>query len=332
VLQYIISVLTIGAIVGILSLGLNVRWGWVGDLDLAYYLFVAMGAYVGGALQAGPSQNLGDGSGWILGMTLPFPVALLIGGAVGAASAAIVGGIALFRLRGDYFAITTLAFTLIAVEFLSQNRNIFDGFNGVYGIPQPFESQLNLSQDDYQWFFLGLCCVLLIIVYLILNLLYHSAFGRTLRAVREDEIAAAAFGRNVYSLKLKAYVIGGACAGLGGVLFAAYLSTWNPTVWAPAETFLLYAGIFLGGQANSKGVVIGTIIVVVAIPEATRFLPEIPGHGDLFPALHLVFVGIVLIAVLRFRPQGLLPEPRSRDRDNRWRRKPPPPIVEAVNG
>ena len=330
-LQYVIGVLTIGAIVGILALGLNVRLGWVGDLDIAYYMFVAIGAYIGGVLQVGPLPDTGGG-GWILGLSLPFPLGVIGGTAAAAAVALVVGAIALFRLRGDYFAISTLAFTLIALEFLSQDLSIFDGYNGIYGIPQPFESQLNLDQGTYQWFFLGMCGLALLLVYVVLRALYRSPFGRTLRAIREDEVAAAAFGRNIYGEKLKAYVIGAACGGLGGVLYGAYLSTWNPTIWAPTETFLLYGGIFIGGLANSRGILIGSLVVVVALPEAVRFLPEIPGHGDLFPALHLVLVGLLLIAVLKLRPQGLWPEPRSRDRDRRTPSKPRRTVAGEGNG
>jgi branched-chain amino acid transport system permease protein len=312
-LYYFLSVATIGVIVGILALGLNVRWGWAGELDLAYYSFVAIGAYMGAVLQLPRSTEL-DGNSWILGLSLPFPIGLLGGAASAAAASLVIGAIALRRLRGDYFAITTVAFSLVITAVLSQQTNIFNGFLGVYGLQPPFQSQLNLDPVTYQWFFLGMCVVALLIVYGILELLYRSPFGRTLRAIREDETAAAAFGRNVYVEKLKAYVIGGACAGIGGVLLAQYLTTWNPSGWGTIETLLLYSAIFLGGQANARGVLIGTLIALVLIPEGTRFLPTVLINPDLVPALRNVAISILIVAVLRFRPQGILPEPRPRDR------------------
>jgi ABC-type branched-subunit amino acid transport system permease subunit len=312
VIDYIVSALTVGAILGILTLGLNVRWGWAGELDLAYYAFVALGAYVGAVLQLPHSQEPG-GSGWILGLQLPFWVGLLGGAVVSTVASLLVGALALRRLRGDYLAITTVAFSLVVAAVLSQEKGIFNGFNGVYGLPQPYADVLNLDPATYSKFFLGMCVAILGIVYLVLELLYRSPFGRTLRAIREDETAAAAFGRNIFAEKLKAYVIGGACAGIGGVLFAQFLSAWNPYSWATIETFLLYSAIFLGGQANGRGVLLGTLVVLVAVPEVTRFLPAVPGHPDLFPALRNIVSGILVLAVLRWRPQGILPERRPRD-------------------
>lgn len=331
-IQYVVSALTIGVIAGILALGLNVRWGWAGEFDLAYYAFVAIGAYMGAVLQLPHSQEVVPGSGWILGLSLPFPIGLLGGLLSSAIASALFGAIALFRLRGDHFAISTIAFSLILAAFLTQEKSLFNGFLGVYGLQQPFEAQLNLNPDTYQWFFFGLCIAILVIVYVLQSWLYGSPFGRTLRAIREDETAAAAFGRNVYAEKLKAYVIGGAIGGVGGVMFAQYLGTWNPGVWSTSETFILYTAIFVGGQANAWGVLLGTLIALVIIPQGTLFLPEIPGHRDLFPALRLVASGILLVAVLKFRPQGLLPEPRPRDSMRKVGPELPSAVVPTIDG
>ncbi len=311
-IEYLVSVLTIGVIVCIFTLGLNVRFGWAGELDLAFYAFVAIGAYMSAVIQL-PRSNLTGGAGWILGLSLPFPIAVLGGVACSVVASLVIGAIALRKLRGDYFAITTVAFFLIIFTIFGQVNNLFDGFNGLYGLQQPFESQLNLDQGTYQWFFLGMCVVVLLIVYGTLELLSRSPFGRGLRSIREDETAAAAFGRNVYVEKLKAYVIGGACAGLGGALLCQYLTAWSPNVWGSVETFLLYSAIFVGGVGNSRGVLIGTFIALVFIPEVTRFLPTIPTHPDIEAAVRNVVGAILIVVVVKFRPQGILREPRPRD-------------------
>ncbi len=225
-ISYVVSALSLGAITYILVMGLNVRWGWAGELDLAYYAFVALGAYFGAVLQLPPSTE-GSGSGWILGLQLPFVVGLLGGTLISAAASAIVGAIALRKLRGEYLAITTVAFTFIAAAVLSQDARLFDGFNGVYGLTEPFRGTFNVSPQTYAALLLLLLAALALIVYLILEALYRSPFGRTLRMIREDQVSASAFGRNVYAEKLKAYVIGGACAGFGGVLLAQWLSAFN---------------------------------------------------------------------------------------------------------
>ncbi|HTD48745.1 MAG TPA: branched-chain amino acid ABC transporter permease, partial [bacterium] len=167
----------------------------------------------------------------------------------------------------------------------------------------------------YPVFYLAFCLAVLIAVYLFLERLFWSPFGRALRSVREDETAAAAFGRNVFALKLKGYVIGGVIAGLGGALFVHFLGAFNVSAWSPVETLLLYAAIFVGGTGNNRGVILGIFLVLIFFQEVTRFLPEIPGHPDFGPAVREILIGILILAVLRWRPQGFLPEPRAKDRD-----------------
>lgn len=111
-------------------------------------------------------------------------------------------------------------------------------------------------------YFLAICLVALVITFLVLQRLFNSPFGRAVRSVREDT-ASLAFGRNVYLLKLKAYILGGCVAGLGGALVAAYITAFNPYGWTPQETFLIYAALFIGGQGNAIGAIIGTFFVEV---------------------------------------------------------------------
>ena len=311
-IDYIVSALTVGVMFTIFSLALNVRWGWSGDLDLSVMAYVAVGAYTAAVFMVGPSK-LPPPEHWILGLHQPFIVAVLAAMVVCGVLSLIVGTIALRSLRGDYFAITTLATTLIIYAFISQYLPLFDGFEGVVGIPQPFETVLNLDPSTYNYFYFAFCVVALVLVYLILQAIIRSPFGRALRAVREDELASKAFGRNVFGLKLTAYVIGGMFAGLGGALFAAYLGVWNPYAWDTSETFLLLGAILIGGSGNLRGVILGTFFIVVLIQEATRFLPTIPGHEDAATAIRFIAVGVLILAVLRWRPQGLLPEPRDKD-------------------
>ena len=121
------------------------------------------------------------------------------------------------------------------------------------------------------------------------------------------------FGRDIYLLKLKAYVLGAGLGGLGGALFAAYVTAFNPSAWSPLETVILYAAVLVGGRGNIRGVVLGVFIVFVLIEESTRFLPEIPGHPTIVLALRPIVIGAALVLFLRFRPQGLLPERRTFD-------------------
>ncbi len=310
---YIVSLLTLLIITAIIVIGLNVRWGWAGEFDLSYYSFVAIGAYTAGVLIGGPSGGpnalVPAPDGWILGLHWPFLPSVAVAVLVSGALSGLLGAIALRNLRGDYFAIATIAFTLILTATFSQNFQLLNGFNGVFGIPQPFYDFLH--QPDffiYSLIYMGICLVALLIVYVILEALFKSPFGLTLRAIREDEQAAAAFGRNVYLGKLKAFVIGGMVAGLGGSLYAVYLTAWNPSAWAPMEGFLLFAAIFVGGQANNRGVILGVFLVMILIPEGTRWLPPIEGRPELYPALRNIAGALLILIALRWRPQGILPE------------------------
>ena len=312
-IEYLVSLLTLTFITGVIVTGLNVRWGWAGEFDLSYYAFVAIGAYLTGVLVGPPSGGsnplVNPPDGWILGLHWPFIPSVIVSMLFTGALSGLLGAVALRKLRGDYFAITTVAFTLIVTAVFSQNFQLFNGFLGIFSIPQPFYNFLH--QPDvftYNLIFLGLCFVCLVVVYVVLEWLFNSPFGLTLRSIREDEQASAAFGRNVYVGKLKAYVIGGMVAGLGGSLYAVYLTAWNPSTWSAIEGFLLFAGIFLGGQANTRGVILGVFIVTILIPEGTRWLPEFQSRPDLYPALRNIVGGLVILAVLRWRPQGLLPE------------------------
>ena len=312
--NYLVSIATQGVIFAIFVLGLNVRWGWEGDLDIAYYGFIAIGAYIDAVITLPPASQRPP-TEYILGLQWPFVVGALAAMLAGAVLSLLVGALALRKLRGDYFAITTLATALIMQAVISNDARIFAGYNGLYGLSQPFNSLLRLDAHVYPVFYLVFCLAVLIAVYLFLERLFWSPFGRALRSVREDETAAAAFGRNVYALKLTGYVLGGAIAGLGGALFVHFLGAFNVSAWAPVETLLLYAAIFVGGTGNNRGVILGIFLVLIFFQEVTRFLPEIPGHPDFGPAAREIMIGILILVVLRWRPQGILPEPRARDRD-----------------
>jgi branched-chain amino acid transport system permease protein len=242
----------------------------------------------------------------------PFLVGVLAAVVLAGAVSAVIGAVALRKLRDDYFGITTLAFALILALVIGQYVPLFDGYAGLYNIPQPFDSAGTLGTDGA--YFLGICIVALGLTLWFLRRVFRSPFGRALRSVREDDVASQAFSRNVYMLKLKAYILGGCIAGLGGALLAAYITAMNPYGWTPQETFLIYAALFIGGTGNMWGTVIGTFFVEVGIQEVTRYMPAIGNNGSAPDALRLVLIGLLIVGIIWFRPQGVLPEPRARDR------------------
>lgn len=305
--QYLLSVLTEGAIFGIAALGLNVIWGWAGDFDLTYYGYVALGAYMTIVLSVGKPVPPAE---FILGLQLPFLVAVL--GAIAAASlmGLVVGLIALRNLRGIYFSIVTLGAVYVLYVIAGQYVPLFDGYNGVYGLINPLADTLGISFTGYPYFFLGLCLVFFALVLFLMARVSQSRFGLALRSLREDERAAAAFGRNIYALKLKAYVLGAAIGGLSGALLAAYLTAFNPSAWSPLEAIILYSAILVGGKGNIRGVILGVVVIFMVVQESTRFLPDVPGHPNVIPSMRLITIGLVLVLFLYFRPQGIIPERR----------------------
>jgi branched-chain amino acid transport system permease protein len=310
-INYLVSIGTEGSIFVIMALGLNVIWGWSGDFDLAYYGYVAVGAYMTLVLTIGPPLAPAQ---YILGLSLPYPVAV-VGAVVSAMVVALVVGlIALRHLRGIYFSIVTLGAVYVMYVLAGQLVPLFDGYNGLSGLFDPMGDWFALDYQSYQYFFLGLCLVLAVLVYLLMWRVSGSRFGLALRSLREDERAAAAFGRDIYRLKLKGYVLGAALGAFAGALFAAYLSAFNTSAWAPIEVIVLYSAVLVGGRGNINGVVLGVVIMIVLVQESTRFLPPVPDHPNITLAAREIVVGAVLVLFLRFRPQGLLPERRFVDR------------------
>ena len=315
---YLISILTEGAIFGIMALGLNVIWGWSGDFDLAYYGYVAVGAYMTLVLTIGPPTPPAH---YILGLQLPYPLAVVLAVITSMAVGLVVGSIALRHLRGIYFSIVTLGAVYVMYVLAGQYVPLFDGYNGLSGLFDPMGDWFGLDYLSYQYFLMGLSLVMFALVFLLMWRISGSRFGMALRTLREDERAAAAFGRDIYRLKLKGYVLGAALAGFAGALFAAYLSAFNPSAWSPVgEVIALYAAVLVGGRGNIWGVVVGVLIMGVLVQESTRFLPQLPVLGDLntahpqiLLAMRGAIIGLVLVLFLRFRPQGLLPERRYVD-------------------
>ena len=311
-IDYLVPVLTEASIFAIMALGLNIVWGWSGDFDLAYYGYIALGAYMTLVLTIGPPV---DPTTYILGLSLPFPIAVILGTISAMLLALIVGAIALRHLRGIYFSIVTLGAVYVLYIFAGQFVPLFNGFQGVSGLLDPMGDFFGLDYSSYQFFFLGLCVLVLVAVLILVTRLNGSRFGLALRSLREDERAAAAFGRNIYVTKLKAYVLGAGIGGLAGGLFAAFLTAFNTSAWSPVETIILYAAILVGGRGSTRGVVLGVAVMVMGLQEATRYIPEVANQPSFAPAIRLIITGVVLVLFIRFRPQGILPERRLRDKD-----------------
>lgn len=291
-LNYLISMAVSAGLYALMALGLNVIWGMAGMVNLGLVGFFAVGAYVSA----------------LLTLKLGLPIAL--GMAAGAVAAALVGiAVALVtaRLRGDYMAIVTLGFAETIRVIASNEIWLTNGTDGISGIPGPLRAEL--SPEGFNLLYLCIVCGAVIVAFVIAERLCHSPFGRVLRAIRDDEQVASVAGKYVMAFKIKAFAIGSAALGLAGALYGHYTSFIAPDIFVPLLTLYIKLSLLAGGLGNSRGAVIGAVVVVFFL-ESTRFvIPLIPGLSPVQgAALREFLISASLIVVLRFRPGGLVPE------------------------
>ena len=302
-IDFLITVMAIAGVYGVLAMGLQVNVGYTGISNFGQAGFAAFGAYTMAVLVTGGPDGDGLFSFWIA-----FPIAILATMAFG-----VLIGTASLRLRADYFAIATIA-AAEAVRIFAQNAATITGGNQpLFGYDSSFEDITGGIEDFFEstfgWdtpIFTGFVVVIwttLIVSAIVLSRMQRTPWGRVLRAVREDEEAARALGKNTFSYKLQSLAVGAFFGALGGAFMAMYFGVINPNNFEPAITFLAYGVLILGGLASYWGVLAGTMVLWTLI-EATRYL-DIGLSGQQEASLRFMVVGLVLILLMAFRPQGL---------------------------
>lgn len=299
----------------LLAIGLNIVVGYAGLLDLGYIAFYALGAYLYAWL-ASPH----------FGLHLPFWAVLPIGAAFAGLFGVLLGAPTL-RLRGDYLAIVTLGFGEIIRIFMNNLNAPFNLTNGPQGMNlidpvsvagfsfgRPLHVFGLTLPPTYFHYYLFLAFTLLAIF--VAWRLQDSRIGRAWGAIREDEVAAAAMGINTRNLKLLAFAMGASFGGLAGGLFAAFQGFISPESFTLWESILVLCMIVLGGMGNIPGVVLGAVLLTM-IPEALRYLGDLQratlGQVVVDPAdLRMLLFGVALVAMMLFRPAGLLPSRQRR--------------------
>jgi ABC-type branched-subunit amino acid transport system permease subunit len=286
--------------------GLNLQYGVAGISNFAYIVFQAAGAYTAAILTLGTSDH-GSFQQYVGGAHLPFPLPIIAAGVVGGALSFLVGLIGMRRLRTDYQAMVMLVVSLTATYVATNATGLVNGPAGLSLVPKPLSALLGLSLLGYQWFYVGLTAAFCVIVYLIVRRVTGSPLGRAMRAVRDNEDAAAALGKNVFGLRMTAFVIGGVIAGVSGGVFVEFLGAWSPGAWLYPETFVFFTAILVGGAGNDLGVAVGALLVPIGFLESTRYLPNI-GQPGFVEALQWIAVGALALLFLWFRPRGVIPE------------------------
>jgi branched-chain amino acid transport system permease protein len=301
-LSYLAFFLVFAGIFAVMSLGLNLQWGFTGLFNVGVAGFVAVGAYAS-ALLTGPPEP-----GRLGGFGLPIVLGWLAAMAISGLVALIVGAAAL-RLREDYLAITTFGIAVV-IQLVALNAQALTGGPfGIQSIPKPLVGVLGTG---FAWnlAYLGVVLTVLAVAWLALERLVASPWGRVLRAIREDETAAASLGKHARAFRLQAFVIGSMLMGLGGALYAHFVGYIAPEDFVPVLTFQVWAMLIVGGSGNNLGAMLGAVVVWAIWSVSGGLIREMMPASEQArgAALQVVLIGVLIAAMLLLRPRGLLGE------------------------
>jgi branched-chain amino acid transport system permease protein len=334
---YLIALAGHAGVFVLLAIGLNVVVGFAGLLDLGYAAFFAIGAYsyalfASDQLAASPAHHAFHISFWLL---------LFVGMFTAAAFGAILGFPTL-RLRGDYLAIVTLGFGEIVPQLFYNFDQWTGGINAIGNIDQPslpywitgpwagnptvqLVRDFNFSLDPVAYYVL--IVILVVIAVIVVSNLHRSRLGRAWMAIREDEVAAAAMGINTVTTKLLAFAIGASFSGFAGAYYGASLSLVSPDNFLFSVSVTVLVMVVLGGMGNISGVIVGALAIYFILNNVLPALPsqvealannvglsslnvqngDWPGLGGLAQRLQFLLYGVILVAMMLLRPQGLFP-------------------------
>jgi branched-chain amino acid transport system permease protein len=283
-MEYVTHLAILICIYAILVLSLNLLVGYTGLVAAGHAGFYGLGAYVTAILLTSSGVNFFAAMG--LGIVI-------------AAAAALAIGLILSRFDGDYYVLTTLGFNAIIFTIMLNWQNLTRGPLGIPGIPRPMLGGLDFSSN---YMFLGLCVLMVLVVYLVAKFIVSSAFGRVLNAIREDEKAIRVFGYNTVHYKLVIFVIAAAIAAIGGSLFASYITFIDPSTFYITESVFILSVVILGGLGSLNGSLLGAFILVL-LPELLRFVGF---PAEMAAQLRQAVYGLMLVVLMLYRPQGIL--------------------------
>lgn len=293
--------------------GLNLQYGVAGVLNFGFIVFQAIGAYIAAVLTLGPTSSNGGFQTYILPAHLPWPLPILAAGLAAGLLSIPVGWIALRNLRADYQAMVMLVLSVSATLLVTNAISLFNGPAGLALVPQPLGGLINPQSIDWQWMYVGITAGICAILYVFVHRVTGSPLGRSLRAMRDNEDAAQALGKNVNRMRLYIFIMGNVIAGISGAVLVQFISAWSPGGWMYVETFVYFTAIIVGGTGNDLGVMVGALLVPIAFNEATRYLPQF-GRPGLIDALQWVVIGLLALIFMWFWPRGVIPERRRRFR------------------
>ena len=283
-LAYVNNLAVLIAINAILAVTLNFVLGYAGIFSMAHAVFFGVGAYTATLV----AMKLGGG--FLLSTAAAMGVAGLISLAL---------ALPALRVRGEYFVAASLGLQMLAVTIFSEWKVVTGGIGGITNIP-PARFPGFTIDSPAQYLVLALACLALVM--LIVAVLVRSSFGRSLKAIRDDEIAASAFGKNVAVIKTMAVMLSSALAAVAGSLYAFYLSFVNVESFTLDTSVYLMAMVIIGGTATLVGPVVGTILILL-LPAALSYLPGLPATE--IGSIQQMAYGLAMVLLMIFRPGGI---------------------------
>jgi branched-chain amino acid transport system permease protein len=287
--SYLLAIVAVALIYVLLTLGLNLQYGFTGLINFGHVGFFALGAYASALLS-------------LQGVPLVFCFAL---SAIVPALAAWPIGLVSLRLRDDYLAIVTLGFSETVRLTLTSEQWLTNGVQGIPGIPRLF-AELGIGRVADYAVVASLLCVNIAAVLFMLRMV-RSPFGRLIEAIRDDEDAVRALGKDPAQFKVKVLMIGAALAGVAGAFYAHYITYIVPEQFVPLVTFYVWMAMIMGGAGRISGAVVGAALLMLFL-EGSRFLRDfVPGVSEVeMASVRLGAVGLALILFTIYRPQGLM--------------------------
>ena len=286
---YLVAVGIVALIYMLLTIGLNLQYGYTGLINFGVVAFFGIGAYASALLTL---------AGWPL-----LPAFLVAIGVAGIAAYPI--GLLSLRLSDDYLAVVTLGFSEVVRLLIQQEQWLTKGVQGLPGIPRVFGS---LGVGEYaDLATLGVLVLCNGAAVALMAHLVRSPYGRLIQAIRDDEVAVEAIGKDPRRYKVQVFMLGAGLAGLAGAFYAHFITYLSPEQFLPLVTFYVWIAMIIGGTGRTSGAVAGSLILMVFL-EGSRFARDwIPGVSEVqMASVRLAIVGLALILFTLYRPQGLI--------------------------
>lgn len=293
--QLIVTVVMFGSLFSVLTLSLNLQYARGGMINFGTVAYFAAGAYAYAIVTQEPPSGLDQ---YWFGFDAPWWAGVLAAGLASMVFAAITGWPTL-RLRGEYLALTTFAFAEVLHSFLLNERRIGNGTVGLSNVERPSPEWLGLP-DTYV--FAGAAFVLMVLTMLVYRRLLNSPYGRAIDAIRDDELAAEAVGKDVKRLRFEVFVISAIPVGIAGALYAMITTLVSPSLFTAEVTFFVWIALVLGGEKTIFGAVAGTMALVL-FQELVRAFPfESVRAAQLAASVEHMLTGMIFIVILRWQP------------------------------